>query len=292
MDNHIRIISQRNNTCSCSHHEKGYILTVPDHEPILSGTVVVLEDNNLYINDTSRYHCIKSEALKKGFAFLIIATGVPVDLYFSEKSLIFVDTLMENIFTRYQLPDRNIFLLGVLAAGHRALKYIEYCKRGKSLSNPAIKGVILNECAIDWVRQWYECQRQVRNIQDEARFFEGTMITYLFTENLKATPVTDIDRYIQFSPYSYFDTQMNKPMLFKDLSVRAYAYADISCCFSVKGKSIYDNNYPDMAGFINEQQLAGNLNAELVVFQEQTAPTWDMVDKGELVDWMIGQSVI
>jgi hypothetical protein len=265
------------------------MLTLPDHQPVLSGTVVALEDNSLYINDTSKYLRIKSEALKKGFAFLIIATGVPVDLYFSEKSLIFVDTLMGHIFNRYRLPDRNIFLLGVLAAGHRALKYIEYCKVGKSLSNPAFRGVVLNESAIDWVRQWYECQKQVRNLQDEARFFEGTMITYLFNEHLKATPVTDIDRYIQFSAYSYFDMQMDKARLFRDLSVRAYTYGDIRCCFPVKGKSIYDCHYPDMSGFINEQKLAGNRQAELVVFQEQSASTWDMVDKEELMDWMLRQ---
>ncbi|HVW61871.1 MAG TPA: hypothetical protein VHC48_17580 [Puia sp.] len=285
-------MSQKNNTCSCSHHEKGYTLALPDDRPVLSGTVVALEDNNLYIRDTSKYQRIKSEVLKKGFAFLIIATGVPVDLYFSEKSLIFVDTLIEHIFARYRLPEGNIFLLGVLAAGHRALKYIEYCKRGRSLYNPAIKGVVLNECALDWIRRWYECRKQVRNIQDEARFFEGTMITYLFNENLKATPVTDIDMYIRFSTYSYFDIQMEKPGLFKDLSVRAYTYADLACCFSARGKSIYENNYPDMSGFISEQQLAGNGKAELVVFLEQTAPTWDMVDKAELADWMVRQSAI
>jgi len=292
MDNHIRIMSQRSNTCNCTCHEKGYTLTLPDVSPSLAGTMVVLEDNNLYINDTSKYQHVKSEALKRGFAFLIIATGVPVDLYFSEKSLIFVDTLLEHIFSRFHLPDRNIFLLGVLAAGHRALKYIEYCKIAKSLFNPAIRGVVLIECAIDWVRQWYECQKQMRNIQDEARFFEGTMITYLFNENLKATPVTDIDKYIQFSAYSYFDTLMEKPRLFRDLAIRAYSYADISCCYSARGKGINDNNYPDMSGFINEQQLAGNQQAEIVVFQEKSASTWEMVDKAGMVDWMVRQSVI
>jgi len=266
-------------------------LALPDDEPPLTGTVVVLEDNSLYIQDATKYEHARYEALKRGFAFLVIATGVPVDLYFSEKSLVFVDTLLENIFSMYQIPDRNIFLLGVLAAGHRALKYIEYCKVGKSLFNPAVEGVILNECTIDWVRQWYECQKQVRNIQDEARFFEGTMITYLFNEHLKATPITNIDKYIQFSPYSYFDIQMEKPKFFKELAVRAYTYGDVRGCFSARGKGIYDNSYPDMSGFVSEQQLAGNRRAELVAFREQSTSTWEMVDKAEMVDWMVRQSV-
>jgi hypothetical protein len=300
MDNHIRTTSQRNSTCTCSHHEKGYTLILPDDRPDLTGTIVSLEDNRLYSSDTTKYQRFKSEALKKGFAFLIIATGVPVDLYFSEKSLIFVDTLMKSIFTRYRLPDKNIFLLGILTSGHRALKYIEYCKSGKSLFYPAISGVILIECVIDWVRQWYECQKQVRDHLDEERFFEGTMITYLFNENLNATPITDIGKYIRFSSYSYFDMQMEKPKLFRDLAIRAYTYADIRYWFSARGKGVYDSNYPDMSGFINEQKLAGNQQAELIVFHgndraedapgQQTA-TWDMVDKRDLVDWIVRQTI-
>jgi hypothetical protein len=291
-------MSQKNNTCTCSHHEKGYTLILPDDRTDLAGTIVSLEDNKLYSSDTLKYQHFKSEALEKGFAFLIIATGVPVDLYFSEKSLIFVDTLMKNIFTRYRLPDKNIFLLGILVSGHRALKYIEYCKSGKSLFYPVISGVILIECVIDWVRQWYECQKQVRDHLDEERFFEGTMITYLFNENLKATPITDIDKYIRFSSYSYFDMQMEKPRLFRDLAIRAYTYADIRYWFSTRGKGVYDSNYPDMSGFINEQKLAGNQQAELIVFHgnnhedapgQQTA-TWDLVDKRDLVNWIVRQT--
>lgn len=296
MDNHIRIMPQENDGCTCSYHEKGYTLLLPDDRPDPAGTIVALEDNRLYITDELKYRHFKSEALKKGFAFLIIATGVPVDLYFSDKSLIFVDTLMKSIFTRYQLPGKDIFLLGILASGHRSLKYIEYCKSGKSLFNPAIKGVILIECAIDWVRQWYECQKQVRDYLDEERFFEGTMITYLFNENLKATPITDINKYIRFSSYSYFDMQMEKPMLFTHLAIRAYTYADIRYCFSPRGRGVYDGNYPDMSGFINEQKLAGNQQAELIVFHGndpgdegpgQSAATWDLVDKKDLVEWIV-----
>jgi hypothetical protein len=127
------------------------------------------------------------------------------------------------------------------------------------------------------------------------------MITYLFYENMKSTPETDIRKYIEFSPYSYFDTKMKKPRLYEDLSIRAYTYADIRYWFSAQGKGVYDSNYPDMSGFINEQKLIGDKKAELIVFHsnpddklnnklKSQSTTWDLVDKLELADWIVNKS--
>ncbi len=280
--------------------EKGYTLVLPaGGTPV--GTVITLEDVRLSGKDSLKYLSLKEEALKKGMAFLVISTGVPVDLYFTDDSMAFVDGQLQSIFETNHLPNKNIFFLGVMVSGHRALKYIEYCKNNKSGFNPAIRGLILAESAIDWVRQWYECQKQVRDHLTASGFFEGNLISYLFAENLKATPVTDMQKYIDFSPYSYFDTEMKKPKLYQGLSIRAYTYADIRYWFSAPGKGVYDSNYPDMSGFINEQKLAGNKNAELFVFHSDTddklknqlrpqSSTWDLVDKAELTDWMLQQS--
>jgi hypothetical protein len=157
---------------------------------------------------------------------------------------------------------------------------------------------VLCESAIDWVRQWYECQKQVRDHLSATGFFEGNFITYLFAQHIKATPATDLQKFIDFSPYSYFDTKMEKPKLYTNLAIRAYTFADIRYWFSAQGKGIYDSNYPDMSGFINEQVLAGNKNASLMVYSSgltdplkngmrRQSTTWNLIDKKELIDWMI-----
>ena len=206
--------------------------------------------------------------------------------------------MIKKVFSRYHLPNQNIFLVGAMVAGHRALKYIEYCRKGRSKFYPSIRGVVLCESAIDWVRQWYECQKQVRDHLSATGFFEGSFMTYLFSQYIKGTPADNIQPFIDFSPYSYFDTKMEKPKLYKDLAIRAYTYADIRYWFSAQGKGIYDSNYPDMSGFINEQVLVGNKNASLIAYNSSTtdplkndmrrqSTTWDLIDKKELVDWMV-----
>jgi hypothetical protein len=282
---------------------RGYTLILPDNKNPLLGTIVMLDDMKIDLHDTtkSQYIHIDREANAKGFAVLYISTGIPVDLYFSPGSLCYVDTTMKQVFRQYNLPNKNIFLLGAMVSGHRALKYIEYCKQGRSGFHPDITGVVVSESAIDWVRQWYECQKQVRDSLTAVQYFEGNFITYLFSKNLKATPVANIGAFIDFSPYSYFDTKMKKPKLYKDLAIRAYTFADTRYWFSAQGKGIYDSNYPDMSGFINEQKITGNKKAELIVFHSnpddplknelrRQSATWDLVDKVELIDWMVKEA--
>jgi hypothetical protein len=281
----------------------GYTLALPNKSIATRGSIIMLDDQKINLKDTSdtQHIHIEREANTKGYAVLYVSTGIPVDLYFSATSLIYVDTLLKRIFHQYHLPDRNIFLLGSMVSGHRALKYIEYCRKGKSVFNPDLTGVVICESAIDWVRQWYECQKQVRDNATPVKYFEGNFITWLFKENIKTTPITDINAYIDFSTYSYFDTKMTKRELYKDLAIRAYTFADTRYWFSAQGYGVYDSNYPDMSGFINEQKLAGNKKAELIVFHSnpddpiknelrRQSATWDLVDKTELIDWMTALS--
>ena len=282
---------------------QGYTLILPEKNIAVKGIILMLEDDRITLLDTteSQHIRIDREAIPKGFAVLYISTGIPVDLYFSAASLQYVDTVLAKVLDYYKLPNRNIFLLGAMVSGHRALKYFEYCKNGKSSFNPDITGIVVTESAIDWVRMWYEAQKQVRDNMTPTQNFEGNFITYIFKENLKTTPVTHIDDYIKFSPYSYFDIKMTKPKLYASLAIRAYTFADTRYWFSAQGKGIYDSNYPDMSGFINEQKLVGNKKAALIVFHSnpddppknelrRQSSTWDLVDKKELVNWMDSQS--
>ncbi len=276
--------------------EKGFSLFLPQSSA--QGTVISLEDSKFNASDSSSAAVFRQQANAEGYAYLHITTGRPVDLFFSEKSMKFVDSLLAKVFVENKLPPKNIFLLGVMTSGHRALKYVEYAKKKNSDFYPLIKGVVLCESALDWVRQWYEGQKQVRDHLTEAGFFEGNMVTYLFKQNLKCTPITCIEKYVEFSPYSYFDLTMRRIQSYKHLAIRAYTFADIEYWFSAPGKGVFDSNYPDMSGIINELKLAGNKKAELTVFQKENnsgqhikqSSTWKMADKKELMEWIIKNS--
>jgi hypothetical protein len=107
---------------------KGYALILPDSSEPPAGTLLILVDDKPNLADTSN---IYRPANARGLAVLYISTGIPIDLYFSDSSLVYVDAQLKEVFSKYHLPNKNIFLVGAMVSGHRALKYIEYCKKGR-----------------------------------------------------------------------------------------------------------------------------------------------------------------
>src|SRR5438309_10872766 len=63
---------------------KGYTLFLPDKSKAPTATVLILEDGKPNLSDTSN---IFQPASARGLATLYISTGIPIDLYFSERSL-------------------------------------------------------------------------------------------------------------------------------------------------------------------------------------------------------------
>src|SRR5256714_3021254 len=102
--------------------EKGYTLILPDHNAQIKGVIISLDDRRPNLQDTTQL--IHPYANAKGFAVLYISSGLPIDLYFKEKSLEQVDNLLIRLFSQYKLPNKNIVFLGVNVSGHRDLKYI------------------------------------------------------------------------------------------------------------------------------------------------------------------------
>jgi hypothetical protein len=277
-------------------NDKGYTLILPETATQINGILISIEDDKFNLQDSSQQ--IHHHALAKNFAVLYISTGVPVDLFFSAASFKFVDTTIRKVFSNYKLPNKNIFFLGVSLAGHRALKYWDYCWQGKSVFKPNIMGFVLCEGVLDWVRMWYECKKGVRDNFAESSIFEGKLVTYLLEKNLRSTPKTNIEKYLDFSAYSYFDEENRHIKDLKFFAVRAYTEPATHYWMEEKRKTTYDTNFPDMVGIINELKLLGSTKAELIVFNQDKRNkdrrnpnyTWALVNKAELMDWIVANS--
>lgn len=278
-------------------NDKGYTLVLPDTTTSISGMIISLEDEKFDLKNNPKQQIYK-EAILKNLAVLYVSTGIPVDFYFSDKSLSFIDTTILGVFAKYSIPNRNIFFLGVSLSGHRALKYIEYCKTGKSKFKPEVKGVVLCDGVLDWVRQWYEERKAVKDNFAPSSVWSGKLVTYLFEKNLKGTPKDNLNAYLDFSPYSYFDEENRHLKYFKDLAIRAYTEPATYYWMDERRKGVFDTNFPDMVGIINELKLLGNDRGELIVFNQDKENkdrrnpyyTWTLVDKTELINWMIGMT--
>ena len=275
------------------YNEAGYTVILPDSITKLQGVLVSLEDQKFDLKANTKQQ-IYSQATAKQFAVLYVSSGVPADLFFAAKTLQSVDKIMATAFKRFKLPTYNVFFLGVSLAGHRALKYTQYCKQGKSNAGLSIKGVVLCDSVLDWVRQWYEEKKGVKDNFAPSAVSEGKLVTYLLEKNLNGTPKNNIEAYLKFSTYSYFDETNRNVKYFKDLSIRTYTEPATYYWMNERRKGVFDTNFPDMVGIINELKLLGNKTNELIVFHQDKENndrrnpyyTWELVDKEELLNWI------
>lgn len=275
--------------------QKGYTLSIPKKDKII-GTIILLEGSEFDKKNKSS-KLIYRQANKNGFAVLSVSTEIPLDFYFTDNSSQTSHEIIETAFKKHNLKNDNVFLLGTGLSGHRAMKYVEYVKKNNSDFKLNLTGIVICDSALDWVRQYNEGTRDIRINYSEGSVWEGTLTTYLLKQHLNGTPKTNLENYLDFSSYSYFDEKNRNIKYYKDLAVRAYMQVAIEYWLKEKRKTPFDNNGPDMVGLIAELKLAGNNKSELKVIypndskseKKNVDGTWISVDKKELMKWILKQ---
>jgi len=273
--------------------QSGYTLMLPKNKSI-KGVLIFLEDSG-YDKKNSNAIQIYNQASEKDFAVLSVSSDIPFDFYFSNMALRNTHLLLEKVFQKYNLPNKNIFYLGGSLVGHRAMRYIQFLKEGNLKFQTNTKGIVICNFTLDWTRKWYQHQRDIRI--NRINLWEPKFINYMLETYLEGTPRTVPDRYHNFSSYSFFDENNKNIQFYKDYAIRAYAEPKIKYRLTKYFRTLYENNTTDIVGFLAELRLAGNKNTELIVLHQEddtlqgkkTQTTWDYINKDELMEWILLQ---
>ncbi|WP_276388941.1 hypothetical protein [Eudoraea chungangensis] len=274
--------------------QSGFTLMLPE-EKSLKGVLIFLEDSGFDQKNKNGKQLYK-HASEKGFAVLSVSTEIPFDFYFSDQSSFSTTVQIQKAFSKYDLPNENIFFLGTGLVGHRALKYIESIDKESDSFRLNIKGIVISNLTMDWTRKWYQHKRDIRI--NHIDLWEARFINYMLETHLKGTPKTAPENYHIFSSYSYFDEKNRNIENYKEYAVRAYIDPAIKYRLKKYLRTLYENNSTDMVGFLAELQLIGNNDTELVVLQsdedisqkKNTQSTWNSIDKEELMQWILKKS--
>ncbi len=274
--------------------QKGYTLMLPKKKEI-KGVLLFLEDSGYDKKNKLSKHLYK-KASKNGYAVLSISTEIPFDFYFSKSSAVSSHEIIKQVFEKYNLPNKNIFFIGIALSGHRAMKHIQFMKEDKYDFQLNVKGIVLCNSKLDWAMEWYKYDREKRNKRND--LWEPTFANYMLETNLNGTPKNNVESYYNFSAYSYFDETNRNVKYYTDYSVRAYIEPAIKYWLKRHLKTMYDNNSPDSVGLLAQLELLGNQHTELIVFDSDDKETqkknsdsiWEKINKKELMQWIVKQS--
>jgi hypothetical protein len=277
---------------SIAAHQPGYTLVLP--QAPLVGLIVAFHAGR----DTTHagYEMrLYTEAVKRQVAMLFVTTGNPVAFLFDASRIEQLDRYIGEAIATYELPSDRILCVGMSLAGTCALKYTQWCQAGHSRYGIQPRAVAICDAPLDMVRFWRSGERAKSLGVSPISANEARWVNAQLEQHLGGTPEEVPDVYRNYSPY-YYDIELAPQLsLLQDVAVRVYTEPDIDWWMENRGKSYYGINAPDAAGLINDLQVQGHREAELLTTTGQGyrpdgsrhPHSWKIVDNADLVEWLL-----
>lgn len=275
-----------------SRQSSGYSIFLPAAAKEIKGAIIFFQDVPA---DTSQHLDEMSTvqpAIDKNVAVAFVATGNPFDFLFADADLRRLDSITEQLIADNKLPRNKLLFAGLSLSGTRAMRYATWCQQNKSAFKIHPSGLVLCDAPLDMMRMYDEHNKAVqRNFNALAAGTAAMVLPYL--QSHLGNPLTDREKYIAYSPFSYADSLGGNAQYLVNLPVRAYHEPDINWWIKYRRKDYYSMNSLDMAGLINQLLLSGNNKAALITLHHQTTNpdesphSWSIVDNKELVDWFL-----
>jgi hypothetical protein len=279
-------------TISIPVENSGYTLVLPDDNDA-DGLIVLLNSDRDAGKDVVE-PSLEYYALQNNLGVLFITTGNRLEFFFSEDSIRKVDRYIGEVIENYNIPKKNLFFAGMSLSGTRALKYAQFCAEGKSEFGFLPAAVAVCDAPLDFVRFWKESDKAKRLNFNPLTANEGEWVTAYLEKNL-GIPKENLSAYQNYSVYCYYAEGGGNVKLLKDIPVRAYTEPDVLWWMETRRKDYYAMNAVDLAAMINELNISGNENAELIITHDKGyhpdgtrhPHSWSIVNNTELVEWFL-----
>ena len=177
----------------------GYTLVLPEDNEA-EGLIVFLNshrDAGKVVENPS----LEFYALRYNLGILFITTGNRLEFFFSDDSIKKVDRYIGEVVETYNIPKENLFFVGMSLSGTRALKYAQFCVKGKSEYEIMPAAVAVCDAPLDFVRFWKETDKAKRLNFNPLTANEGKWVTGYLESNLGGTPKDKLSDYQDYSVY-------------------------------------------------------------------------------------------
>ncbi len=243
--------------------------------------------------DTINKDLIIEYALSKKLAVIYATTENRLEFFFDEDRIQEIENYIQEVISLYEIPSNNMLYCGMSLAGTRALKLAIYGQTKSSENKLKPKAIALCDSPLDMVRFHKEMNKAKLLNFNPITANEGTWVSGYLENSLGGTPKDTLEAYVNYSPYCYSADGGPHLNLLKDIVIRAYNEPDVNWWMDTRRKDYYSMNVVDLAALINEMNIRGNQQSELIITQDKGylpdgsrhPHSWNIVDEIELIDW-------
>ena len=229
-------------------------------------------------------------AAKKGMVTIIptLHDGV-LSLGVDDNSQNCLDNIMSEAIRRHSLANLPVFIGGFSIGGSCAIKFAENYSH-------KFKAVFAIDPPLDFERYYNSAKRKIRLTGGGDSNYESIYMIDRLEKEIGGTPLTNLDAYHKFSPYSYSDTSQTAIKKLINLPIRIYVESDIGWWETERNTDVLGLNLVDCSGLIAELRILGNINSELILtsgrgFRQpgnrRHPHSWSIVETDKLIDWLL-----
>jgi len=266
--------------------EPGYTLILPE-DKTAKGLVVFFNADR----DTASK--IFRLSLPQKIGVMYVTTGNRLEFFFENDRMIQIEEYLNKVLEAHKILKRNLMYVGMSIAGTRAVKFTSFSSSNLSTHHLTPLCLAICDSPLDFVRLWHEMNKAKNVKATPVTTNEATWVTGYLERKLGGTPLNRLDAYLTYSPFSYANTDSIKLGHFRDIKIRAYTEPDVLWWMSTRKKDYYGMNAIDLAAFINELNILGNADAELLVTEDKGylpdgsrhPHSWSIIDEEELIEW-------
>jgi len=260
----------------------------------IKGTLILLPPTAERAEDVINNNAKLSErAYENGI--LLIVPSINYNLYLDETTMEFLNSTFKKATSKYQAPVNKIIIGGFSLGAMNAIRYVEISKENTDLTsiNPiAVYGI---DPPLDWVRLYNSFLKTKELNFSEPAVNESTVYLKKLEKEFGGSPEQVPNVYIKNSMYSRTEKNGGNAKFLVGTPIRIYADPDIEWYLKERQRDLYDISVLNQTAMINQLQIMGNKNAELITalgkgFRAngmRQPHSWSIAEPNELMDWII-----
>lgn len=241
---------------------------------------------------------IEETANEKG-CLLIVPIQTKTSLHFEKRSMEFLTRVVSEVFSKYQIKNKNLIIGGFSSGGALAMLYSEKVLTHE-INGVEPKGLFMVDSPLDYQRV---SLNELKSATEQELDFEKnkydkmpTYFIFKFKESFGQNYLTNKE-FLSSSPYVRSDTACTNIRSLVNLPVRFYSEPDLEFFYLRNPEKFEPNflNILDGAPLIKDLKRIGNTKSELIITKnkgyrhtqkERHPHSVSIVDPEELLKWI------
>jgi hypothetical protein len=269
-----------------------YLVVLPDGPPV---GLVVRDYSRLPDAAVASPFRFTDLMIEAGWAVLYTATSTAdPDLYYTDEGPALLDSIIHEVVQAHHLDPHRIVVGGISASGTRALRYAQWCARGRSPFGHHVAGVFAVDPPLDLERFYRSAKRIIERNDPRSNLYESQLMVNVLPQQLGGSPDDVPSGYHQASVYARHATDGGNAGLLRDIPVRFYHEPDVDWWVQERAADRFDFNSIDIEGCVQQVRDLGGSTMELITTTgkgfdrdgKRKPHSWTIVDEPELVQWI------